>query len=294
MEIRHVREFLALAETKSYTEASGRMGITSSALSRHIKALEDEIGRPLFILKSHKAALTGTGEAFLPFAHELLRVDDACSAAFAEVNREPEPVVRLGTIPLMKAYHITDIIDSFRSANKSVRLEIQEAYSSSLVPGLRNGELDFAVLRDFDDPDGEFDRILLARDRLCALIPYTHALADQDTIHISGLRGEPLLLIGKNAFLYRLCTDLCLQAGFAPDVRFCSHHADSLIDMVRKGTGVGLLMRKPAAIQIAPDLRLIDIFPAVETEIWLARSPYHRLSASARAFWKLAEQFAEM
>ena len=241
MEIRYIREFLSLAETKSYSETSEKMRITPSSLSRHIKALEDEIGAPLFVLQTHKVILTRAGTMFLPFAKELLRVEEERSAAFASAADPSDPVIRLGSIPLMRAYHITDLIARFQAENPSVRLSVQEAYSSALVSALRNEELDFAFLRDRDDPDGEFDRMLFAKDRLCALLPRAHALAAADPIPVSRLRDEPLLMIGKNEFLYKLCTDLCLYAGFTPRIRFCSHHAEGLIEMVRNGMGIGML-----------------------------------------------------
>ena len=290
MEIRYIREFLAIAETKSYTEASERMFVTASSLSRHIRTLENELGAPLFQLNAHKVVLTRSGEMFLPFAREILHVDDAFSAAFANADDCPGTTVTLGSILLMRAYRITDLITGFQLENKSVRLIIREAYSSSLVSGLRNGELDLAFLRDRDDPDGEFDKILFAKDRLCALLPRTHALASKDAVDISMLREEPLLMIGKNEFLYKLCSDLCLNAGFEPRIRFLSHHADSLIEMVSKGMGIGLLMRKPAAGQIPPDLLLVNIEPAAETTIYLARNVHHKLNRQARNLWEMAKQ----
>ena len=294
MDIRHIREFVALAEAKNYSETAEKMRITPSSLSRHIKTLEDEIGQPLFVLQAHKVTLTRYGVMLLPFARELLRVEEDCAAAFANSEHKSDPVVRLGSIPLMQAYHIMDLISQFQTENKSARLSIQEAYSSALVSALRNGELDFAFLRDRDDPDGEFDKMLFAKDRLCALLPRKHALAVYDPIPVSRLRNEPLLMIGKNEFLYKLCTDLCLYAGFTPQIRFCSHHADGLIEMVRKGIGIGMLMRKPAALQIPPELQLTDITPAVETEIYLARKTHSPLTGPAERFWNLAGQLKDV
>lgn len=293
METRYIREFLALAEIKNYTTASERMFVTSSSLARHIKTLENDLGVPLLESDSHKVKLSRQGQAFLPFAKDFLRVDDECTSAFSEAADNHRIEVRLGTIPLMRAYRILELAAMFQTNNKSTVLTIHEAYSLSLIPMLRNEELDLAFLRDRDDPDNEFDKILFTEDRLCAVLPCSHPLANLESVSIHAFRGEPLLLIGQNPFLYRICTDLCREAGFEPKVRFTSHHADSLIAMVKKGLGVALLMKKPISLLLPDDIRLVDISPEVKTRIYLARNVHHKLSKQARDFWKLAGQLQE-
>ncbi len=293
MEIRYIREFLALAEIKNYAAASERMFVTASSLARHIKTLENDLGVPLLESNSHKVKLSRHGQAFLPFAKDFLRVDDECTSAFSEAADNHSIEVRLGVIPLMRAYRILELAAMFQSENKSTVLTIREAYSLTLTPMLRNEELDLAFLRDQDDPDNEFEKILFTQDRLCAVLPCGHPLAGRESISMHDLRGEPLLLIGKNPFLYRLCTDLCREAGFEPKVRFTSHHADSLIAMVKKGLGVALLMKKPISLLIPDDIRLVDISPEVKTRIFLARNVHHKLSKQAGDFWKLAGQLQE-
>ena len=291
MEIRYVREFLALAETKSYLEASERMFVTPSSLTRHIKALEDEIGVPLIDRPSHRVTLTPYGKTFLPFAREFVLVDDNCTAAFSDAQEEKaESTVKIGCIPLARAYRITDLLAVFQSENRSCRLDVHEAYSSLLVPMLRQEELDFAFLRQQDDPNDEFEKILFAKDSLCAMIPSGHPLAACETIHIRQLREEPLLLIGKNHFTYRICANLCRESGFEPNVRFTSHRAEALVEMTEKGMGVALLMRKPAALQIPPDVRLVNISPPTGFTVYLARNINHKMTRAARSFWKTAEK----
>ena len=293
MEIRFVREFVSLSETESFFETAERMFVTTSSLSRHIKTLEEEVGQPLFDRTTRKVSLNHYGRLFLPYARELVRIDDECTAAFAEAENETHTTISIGSIPMMRAYHITDLLAEFQNGNKSTVLNITESDSIKMLPMLRNEELDFAFIRDRDDRDGEFEKFPFTEDTLCAVIDQRHPLAKKDLIRISDLKDEPLLLIGKDAFMYKLCTDLCVEAGFTPHVRFTSHRAENLIDMVSRGMGTALLMRKPAAMLASSGTVLVNVAPTVRTTIFLARNPHHKLSLAGKKFWELVRKLDE-
>ena len=128
----------------------------------------------------------------------------------------------------------------------------------------------------------EFEKISFTEDHLCVVAPAGHPLARRETLAVSDLKDEQLLMIGKDAYMYKLCTDLCRAAGFEPMVRFTSHRAENLIDGVERGMGLAMLMRKPAALLISDRCRLIDVTPEVRTVIslvWLKNRklpPHHR------------------
>lgn len=290
MEIRFVREFVSLAETESYFETAEQLFVTTSSLSRHIKTLEGEIGVTLFDRTTRKVSLNRYGRLFLPFAKELIRVDDECTKAFSEAQRDVQNTVTVGSIPMMKAYRITDLLAEYQHGNKTTMVNVVEGDSYTLVPMLRNEEIDFAFLRDRDDAENEFEKIPFAEDSLCAVFPASHPLAGKKEVRIEQLKDESLLLIGKDAFMYKLCTELCRDAGFQPKVRFTSHRAENLIDMVSQGMGVALLMRKPIELMITENIRLVDVTPRVKTRIFLSRLPGHKLNMHEKKFMELARK----
>ena len=72
MELRQLRYFVAVAEAGNISRAAQKMFLTQSALSRQIKALEDEIGQCLLERQAHSIRLTPAGETLLREARELL------------------------------------------------------------------------------------------------------------------------------------------------------------------------------------------------------------------------------
>ena len=294
MEIRFVREFLSLAETESYFETAEQLFVTTSSLSRHIKTLEEEIGASLFDRTTRKVSLSRYGRLFLPYAKELVRIDDECTQAFSDAQRDIQGTITVGSIPMMKAYRITDLLAEYQHGNKTTMVNVVEGDSYTLVPLLRNEEIDFAFLRDKDDSDNEFAKIPFAKDNLCIVAPANHPLARKKNVQIEQLRDESLLLIGKDAFMYKLCTELCKDAGFQPKVRFTSHRAENLIDLVKEGLGIAMLMRKPAEHLIPEGIKLIDVTPTVKTTIFLAYLPGHKMNLQAKKFLELAKKLDEI
>ena len=290
MEIRYIREFLSLAETESFFETAEQMFVTTSSLSRHIKTLEEELGVPLFDRSTRKVSLNRHGKLFLPYAREFDRIDRQCTQVFETARKEAHGTLSIGSIPMMKAYKITNLIAEFQHSNKATDISLVEADPLQLVQMLRNDEVDFAFLRETDDLEDEFVKIPYASDHLIVAVPKEHPLAECDSVSIEQLKGESLLLIGKDTFMYRLCVDLCKKAKFEPRVVFTSRRADNLIDLVIRGLGVAMLMKKPAELLTTPDVRLIDVAPTVSTTIPLAYKADRKLSNSAARFLDLVKK----
>ena len=291
MELKYIREFVTLAETGNYFETAERLFITTSSLSRHIKALEEELGMPLFDRTTRKVTLNQHGRLFLPYARQFVQIDDECAMAFDEEAMYSKGAISIGSIPMMKAYGISDILRQYRQSNKNVIININEADSTPLADMLRKSEIDFAFLRNRHVSVDEFDTIPIAEDHLVAVLPKAHPLAKQQTIAIGQLENESLLLISKNSFMYRLCTDLCRAAGFQPKVVFTSQRAENLIELISQGTGIALLMSKPIAPILPEDLTRVDIEPRVTTTVFLAYLKDRKFNTACKRFLELVKTF---
>ena len=289
MEIQYVREFLSLTETESYFETAEQLFITTSSLSRHIKTLESEMGVTLFDRTTRKVSLNRYGKLFLPYARELVRIDDECTQAFAAEQHEQTSRIVIGSLPVMRAYRITDLLAEYQHGNKTTELSVVEGDTFALLPQLREGEIDFAFLRDGGYLPDDLEKVPFTADNLCIVVPEDHPFAKRKTVSVPELKDESLLMIGKDAFMYKLCCDLCKDAGFEPNVRFTSHRAENLIDLVGRGMGAAMLMRKPAAMIVTEKLRLVDVVPEVRSAISLVWLKSRRLPPHHRKFVELAK-----
>lgn len=284
MDIGYICEFVILAETCNYMEAADQLFISQSSLSRHIKTLEEELGVSLFNRNTRKVTLSSFGALFLPYAQRIAAIRYAYESALSSALNAEHGNVRIGTIPVMAQYRITDLITRFRKENPNFTIDVIEGDSLALVKQLRSGQCDLAFLREGDSADDEFNKIHYGTDTLCAIMSRNHPLARKDFIYIEDLRNEPLMLLGKDTFMYSLCMKACAAADFTPNVVLTNHRASNLLDLAQKELGIALLTKRPILPLMTDELVAIEIEPRIITHINIAYPKDKPLSAGAKHF----------
>ncbi len=293
MDISYICEFATLAETCSYMEAADQLFISQSALSRHIKALEEDLGVQLFDRSTRKVSLSRFGTLFLPYARRITAIRYEYEAAISAAQKAEHGNIRIGTIPVMSQYHITDLLVNFQKNNTGFSLDVIEGDSTELVRMLRSGQCDLAFIREGEENTEEFNIIHFDTDQLAAFVPKSHPFARQSFVRVEQLRNEPLMLLAKNTFMHALCIDFCRKAGFQPNVVLTTHRASNMLDLVRKGMGTAILSRRPTIPLMTDDIVAIDIEPRIITNINLAYAKNHQLSVGTKRFIDLAKIFKE-
>src|SRR3954447_20460627 len=141
VELRHLRYFVALAESLSFTRAAERMHVTQSTLSHQIKQLEDELGRPLFDRVGRRIILTDAGDAFLGYASKALReVDQGVS----ELLRAPNDLageVRIGATHSFNVGFVPECLAAFMHKHPTVKTSVFELAAGLIVQRLLAEEL---------------------------------------------------------------------------------------------------------------------------------------------------------
>ena len=289
MDIDYIHEFVVLAGTGNYMEAADRLFLTQSSLTRHIQKLEADLGVTLFDRTTRRIELNQYGRLFLPYAEQIALLQKDYTTAFCnELNRE-RGTIRIGAIPVMAQYQITDIHARFQQENRNYMLDIQEADSLQLIQMLREERIDFAVIRESDDASSSFRKIPITQDTLAALMPKNHPLAGSEHIELKQLYRDSFLLLGRDTFMYSLCVRECRTAGFEPHIAFTSNRVDNIIGLVSKGMGVGLLTKRPVMSANHSDIAVVDVLPAITTTISLAYLPDKKLTAPQQQLVRLFE-----
>jgi DNA-binding transcriptional LysR family regulator len=284
MELSYIRDFCVLAEIGNFLEAADELDIAQSTLSRHLKSLEIELGAPLFIRTTRRVKISDFGKILLPYAKQLLDLEQNIHDDFLEKRRSTKNILSIGSVPVMTQYEITLILAHFQKTNPLFTFEITESESAELKEKIRDGSLDFAFVRELDESKYEFVSLPYTSDKLSAILPKKHPLAATDNIHLSRLRKENFLLLPEDTLMYKLCTQACNSAGFTPNICYTSYQAANIIDLVAKGMGVALLNHRAATPLINGETVIIDIVPAIETKIDLIYLKDRRMTYVCRTF----------
>lgn len=284
MELEHLRDFVMLAETRSFARTAEQLFTTQSTISKHIKSLENELGTPLFTRTSRHVELNDFGRLFLPYAEKILQIQYEYTTAFYNQMENKKSTLSIGSIPVMAQYRITDVIVQFKNENKNFKLNVIEAETEELKEHLRENRCEIAFVRESERPEEDFVSIPYYTDTLVALLPISHPLADRKSLALKELCQEDFVLLKEKTFLYDLCLTACQNAGFTPNVVFTGHRLENILDFVAKGLGISLLMERQTMHYEPNQVSVIPIAPPITSRIQLIYQKNRKLSAAAKHF----------
>lgn len=198
MELRHLRYFVAVAETGSLTVAAERRLHTSQpSLSRQIRDLEDEVGAALFSRSARGVELTAAGKAFLDHARLALTQVDAAIEAARRASRPAKQVFALGFLTGQEMTWLPRAMQVLRDELPNVDVTVSSHYSPDLADALARGKLDLAFLRA--EPGFDLDYKVVSREKLIVLMPSDHRLTGRATIRAEDLVGETFIMASNKA-----------------------------------------------------------------------------------------------
>lgn len=286
MDMDQVKEFTVLAEVQNFLRASELLFISQSSLSKHIKALEAEMGVLLFDRSTRRVQLTEAGAVFLDFAGQVVELQYRLAARIRAVGGTHQRSLVIGSIPVMGPYGIVGAIGAFARQNTDLSVTLIEGEAKALKQALLRDECELAFVRDEGGDDSEFSRIPFAEDALAAVLPPSHPLAKRGSIDLSELASEDFMLLPAGSLVHDLALSACAQAGFEPNVVFTGERAENIIDLVNEGMGVGLLMLKAASrlVGVTDKVSVVPLDPAVTTYIKIYYRSDRELPQTARHF----------
>ncbi len=289
MEISHLREFVVLAQTSNFLEASDILYSSQSTLSKHIKNMEEELGVPLFDRTTRKVKISKFGQLLLPYAKQIVELQDKYSAVLQSNLDSDREVLTIGSIPALAQYNITDVLVKFKKSRSQSTINVMQASSEELREMLRQKRFELAFIRDIDEVDANLVKIPFAVDTMVAVLPAAHPLARRKRIQLRELANEDFLLIEKQKMLYKLCVRACQQSGFEPTVAYTDHKLENIIDLISKGMGVTLEMKRLAYYLSTSKIAIVEITPSISTQISLCYLKGIDLSEAAKHFIMCAE-----
>src|SRR5437899_1701293 len=242
MELRHLRYFVAVADSGSLTVAAQRILHTSQpSLSRQIRDLEDEVGAELLTRRARGIDLTPAGRAFLDHARSVLSQVEAAGEAARRVARPAKPCFTMGFLTGHELTWMPEALRILRDELPNIDVMISSQYSPRLAKALLNGNVDAAFLRR-EKGVPELAYRVLVKEPLAVVLPSDHRLAALNAISPRDLVGEAFVTVSDTAPVLRLVIDNYLKRS-GTNIR-PAHEADHLamgMSLIASTRGVGLL-----------------------------------------------------
>jgi LysR family hca operon transcriptional activator len=181
VELRHLRYFVAIAETGSLTlAAEKRLHTAQPSLSRQIRDLEREVGVQLLTRSPHGTKLTAAGRAFLDHARFSLIQAEAAAEAARRAAQPAKPIFSIGFLTGQEVDWLPHAPGILRDELPNIEIKVSSGFSTNLADDLHRGKLDIAFLRR--EPKLDLEYKLVRKEQLVVILPNDHPLAKNKAI----------------------------------------------------------------------------------------------------------------
>lgn len=294
MELRHLRYFVAVAETENVSRAAVKLHVSQPGLSTQIRDLEAEIGILLFERTAKSVSLTEAGHVFLDEARDLLRRADEAVKKAQAIALTAVPELHVGYSPTPTARILPDTLRAFHSAMPEARVKLHDLTNQEIIAGLRDGRLQIAfilrtqkvgALRDLRTEE-------LSREAVRLAVPSSHPFARRKVISLEKAAREPFVVYSRSEYPDYHEWFESIFVGIAQKPRIVEEHdgASSLLPAVEAGIGV-TLGGFPAGMS-GNRFKLLRLQPEPAAMALCIAAPRGSLASQVAQFWECAVQAA--
>jgi len=244
MELRHLRYFIAVADTLHFTRAAARLHIAQPALSQQIRVLEREVGVELFRRSSRHTEITDAGRVFLVEAKRIVAQADRSIEIARRAQRGEIGEIVIGFEGAAAYDLLPRILSRFRACYPAVRIVLEQQGTTEQIDALLSGRIDVGLLLP-DTRSAALSTEVVSREPFIAALPLGQPLAATARIPISALATEEFVLFPRDtaALPYDQIIAMCAAAGFSPRVAQESVRYVTIIGLVAAGFGVSIVPR---------------------------------------------------
>jgi DNA-binding transcriptional LysR family regulator len=268
MENFRLKVFRKVADNLNFRQAAEALYLTQPAITLQIKALEEELGLPLFDRTERRVALTEAGRILLKHAKKVEALTAIARQELARLVGEEEGDLSAGASTTIAQYLLSRLIGEFQISNPKIRLSLVGANTEKIVGGVRNGTVAIGLIegpslhRDVGEEP-------FVTDEIVVVVPPKHEWVGQQ-IDAQQLCKVPLILREKGSGTRRVVEAALKAAGVQMKHTRVVMELDSteaIKSAVEAGLGIGFVPRR--AIQ--KELKLDTLREAHITKLGIQR-----------------------
>lgn len=281
--LRQLELLLELVSADGIAGAGAKLGMSPSATSHALRALESALGTELIDRNASGLSLTYTASQVIPHARDVfasLQLLRATALAGAKLRTG---LLRLGSFGASATIRVLPpLLESFHARYPGVDIVVTEKPDEQTTRDLIERRLEIAAITL---PKPDFDTQILEIDELVAILPAQHPLAKNDVVQLENMTNDPFIL--TRAGSQQLVSKLFERNNLRPRIAFELLQLMSILELVSKDKGISILA-KLALPDEYPGVVYKPLTPNYTRRIGLACLNENRLSPVAQAFWREA------
>lgn len=288
----HLRVFQAVAKYRGYARAAREeLFISQPAVSKHVQALEEEVGAKLFCRVGKQIELTEAGALVLQCAEQMHLLTEETRRAVRELQGLQRGTLRVGASITAGTYLLPPSLAAFAQRYPGITLSMDFANSQGVIAGMLDRQWDLGMAGNIaDHPQLEVHPYYT--DPLVLIVPPQHRLAMLSTVTLADLAHEAWVLREPGS-ASRHVVEQALRAHQMPwQLRLALPSNEAIKQAVMAGVGIGMVSRLAVTLEVQDGrLRIVPVCDLqVERQMSIVRRKDARLTAPAEAFLSLLYQ----
>lgn len=283
--------FIAIADNRSFRQASDKLGRSQSAVSMQVKQLEQQVGVPLFHRTTRRVELTGEGLKLLTFARRAVAEWENGLREIREAVDILRGTLAFACIPTVAASILPGALRAFQASYPGISISLRELAAADLLECIRRKEVDFGIGVEFDrSTEFQFDNLF--EDPIYAIATKAFPFRRRKAVDLAELCAYPVLVNSQTAGLRRMLDRALGARDLHMDVKFEVAHTHTLVALAADGIGVGILPRVALPTPLKKTLQAVPIAnPALVRTVSIVTLRGQGLSPAAGALTATIRKF---
>lgn len=283
MELRQLQLFLEVAKHKSITKAAEAMHLSQPALSKSIRALEEELGMTLIIRTNKTSDLTDAGRIVLEYSQKMVSVLSEMKTTLNDITNLSRGQIDIGLPPFIGSLFFPRVMAKFHHAFPNIELNITEYGGARVVKSVEEGEFELGVAV-LPINEQQFDVYPIVEEEMKLLVYKDHHLAARQVVDIKELKDEEFIFYHEEFALNQIMRNHFIAAGFEPNILFMSSQWDLMTEMVAANLGITILPQSICNRAFNSDLQVIDLKQPILWRLAVLTKKDRYISNAGRTF----------
>ena len=291
IQLMQVEGFLEVARLGSVSRAAEALFITQPTLTARLKALERDLGTPLFLRTPHGMRLTDAGRAWVPYAERALRALVDGREALQQVMTASAGHLMIAAAPAVSTYDLPELLERFVAAHPRVEVSVRTGHSEDVAELVLRDEVQIGLGRAIRHPDLEL-RPFHTEDLVLVCSP-DHSFAKHKAVTMAEVASQKVIMFDRTSSYYEIAQGAFLSVGIKLRGGMELDSIEAAKKMVERGLGVALLPGTAVAREVTTGtlcaVKMTDAPPMQNTIVAFRRRDAGKPEGIVAAFLELLE-----
>ena len=239
-ELRHIRAFLKIAETRNFTRAANDLHVSQSALTVQVQQLEESLGVRLFDRNKRGVTLTAAGKDVFGPLQRLFNDAQNIVEHARDLSSASTGFVAIAALPTVCAGPLPELVRSFLESYPGIRVQISDVIAERVREAVLKREVDFGI-GTLHGRDAELRATPLFQDRLVVFTPPGHPLSEKRTVTLREASAHGLILPGRASSVREAVEAIAHRERLLLDIRYETNFMPTALAFVRANLGIAIL-----------------------------------------------------